>query len=124
MLRDIGHIEERDYQTYLDLFHNISNFMRRPNLIVFLDVTAEVAYQRLQMRNRDCETSVSLEYLQRLYVVYQDFINDISKRIPVIKVSYAQYKTAEEMASIVYREWEQMQMVCIADYTMDDEETE
>ena len=46
MLRDDGLMEEREYQTYLSLFNNMSNFMRKPNIIVYLDVTPEESHRR------------------------------------------------------------------------------
>lgn len=81
-------MSHRDYQTYLDLFHNMSNFMRHPNLLVYLDVTPEEALERIKLRNRGCESGMSIDYLRELYKEYNNFIEDISKRIPVIKVRW------------------------------------
>lgn len=50
MLRDQGLMEERDYQTYISLFKNMSNFMARNNLIVHLDVSPKESLERLRMR--------------------------------------------------------------------------
>ena len=61
MLRDDGLMEEREYQTYLSLFNNMSNFMRKPNIIVYLDVTPEESYARIKARSRECESSLPLE---------------------------------------------------------------
>lgn len=50
MLRDSGMMEDRDYQTYVELFSNMSNFMKKPNVIVHLDVTPEESYSRIVQR--------------------------------------------------------------------------
>ncbi len=50
MLRDAGLMEQRDYATYLSLFQHMSNFMKKPNLIVHLDVSPEESLRRIQMR--------------------------------------------------------------------------
>lgn len=50
MLRDAGHMEERDYRTYRSLFEAMSSFMRRPNIIVHLDVKPEESLERVKMR--------------------------------------------------------------------------
>lgn len=50
MLRDAGHMEERDYRTYRSLFEAMSSFMRRPNIIVHLDVKPEESMERVKMR--------------------------------------------------------------------------
>ena len=71
MLHDDGLMEEREYQTYLSLFNNMSNFMRKPNVIVYLDVTPEQAHERIKMRARDCESALPIEYLQKLSKAYE-----------------------------------------------------
>lgn len=47
MLRDSGHMDERDFRTYMELFSNMSNFMKKPNVIVHLDVSPEERYVAL-----------------------------------------------------------------------------
>lgn len=105
MLRDAGLMEERDYQTYLDLFNHMSNFMRKPNVIVHLDVAPEESLRRIRMRKRECEDGITLEYLQNLYRAYNEFIMDIARVIPVIKVDYNSFKSVEEMAGKIAEEY-------------------
>jgi deoxyadenosine kinase len=105
MLVELGLMEPRDYETYLSLFRHMSNFMCRPNLIVYLDVSPERSMERIELRQRDVESGISLEYLQALYVEYGRFIDDISKTVPVIKVDYDQFRDAEEMAAVIEREY-------------------
>jgi len=111
MLRDSGHMEERDFRTYMELFQNMSNFMKKPNIIVHLDVSPEESFRRISMRNRDCESSIPLEYLQALHAAYEVFIKDIARVIPVIKVDYQRFRTAEEMAALIKREYAQISNV-------------
>jgi deoxyadenosine/deoxycytidine kinase len=94
-------MEERDYQTYIELFHNMANFMRKPNLIVHLDVTPEESLERIKKRSRDCECSIPIEYLRKLHVAYEEFIDEISKVIPVIKVNWNTFRSTEEMANVI-----------------------
>ena len=105
MLSENGLMEERDYRTYLQLFRHMSNFMCRPNVIVYLDVKPERSYERVQMRARDVESELSLEYLQALYAEYERFIGDISRTVPVIRVDWDDFKSAEEMARMIEREY-------------------
>ena len=108
MLCDSGYMEEREYKTYLELFQNMSNFMKKPNIIVHLDLTPEESLRRIQLRNRQCEQSISLEYLNALYKAYEDFVNEIAKVIPVIKVDYQRFHSADQMAKVVKQEYEQI----------------
>lgn len=105
MLRDSGHLDERDYRTYMELFQNMSNFMQKPNIIVHLDVTPEESLRRINLRARDCESSIPIEYLVNLHAAYEVFIKDISRVIPVIKVDYQRFRTAEEMAQLIKTEY-------------------
>lgn len=105
MLADSDLMDERDYRTYVELFRHMSNFMCRPNVIVYLDVAPELSLERIRSRNRDIETSISLEYLQALYRGYEEFVADIARTTPVIRVDYQRFATAEEMATVIEREY-------------------
>lgn len=97
MLTDQGILDPLDYETYCSLFANMSKFMQKPNVIVFLDVTPEVSLQRIQTRGRECESGVTLDYLRALHSSYQSFIQDISKTIPVVRVKWDTFANVEEV---------------------------
>jgi deoxyadenosine kinase len=100
-----GLMEERDYATYLQLFRHMSNFMCRPNLIVYLDLSPETSMERVRQRARDVESGISLEYLTALRVNYEEFIVDISRFVPVVRVNWEEFRNAEEMATVIEREY-------------------
>jgi deoxyadenosine kinase len=106
-LRDLGQMEERDYHTYVNLFRNLSNFMCRPSAIVYLDVTPENSLDRIKQRSRGCESGISLEYLRRLYANYEDFVLEISRLIPVIRVGWNEFWDVEEIAGAISHEYQQ-----------------
>lgn len=105
MLVDLDLMEERDYRTYLDLFRHMSNFMCRPHVIIYLDVSPERSMERIQERSRDVESGISLAYLKALHGEYERFVADISRTIPVIRVNWDQFRDAEEMAEVIEREY-------------------
>lgn len=100
-----GLMDARDYRTYLQLFRHMSNFMCRPNVIVFLDLSPESSMERIQERSRDVEAGIEMAYLQALHRAYQEFIEDISKKVPVIRVCWEEYRDVEEMAGVIEREY-------------------
>ncbi|MFH2008785.1 MAG: deoxynucleoside kinase [bacterium] len=104
-LRDQGLMEPRDYETYVTLFRNMSNFMCRPNLIVYLDVKPETSLERIHQRDRDCESTVSLEYLQKLYDNYEEFLGEISRLIPVLRVKWEEFIKVDALADAITREY-------------------
>ena len=105
MLAQVGLMDDRDYVTYTQLFRNMSNFMCKPSVIVFLDVSPEASAERIRSRSRDVEANISLEYLRALHDGYEEFVASISKVIPVIRVDYERFATAEEMARVIEREY-------------------
>ncbi|MCB9675928.1 MAG: deoxynucleoside kinase [Alphaproteobacteria bacterium] len=98
-------MEERDYQTYLQLFKHMSNFMCRPHVIVYLDLSPQSSLERVRQRSRDVESGITIEYLAALRREYEVFIADISRRIPVIRVNWEEYRDADEMAGVIEREY-------------------
>lgn len=111
MLYENGDMDERDYKTYVSLFQNMSNFMKKPNIIVHLDISPEESLNRIKMRSRDCETTISIEYLRALHNGYSSFIQDISKIIPVIKVNYEQFKTVDQMVEAIAEQYSSMSTI-------------
>ena len=105
MLADAGLMSDRDYRTYLSLFKHMSNFMCKPSVIVYLDVSPESSMERIRMRSRGVETTIKLDYLRSLYDGYQEFVQNISRLVPVIRVSYERFATAQEMAEVIKREY-------------------
>jgi len=104
-LVNAGLMDERDYRTYLELFKQMSNFMCRPSVIVYLDLSPETSMERIQMRNRGVESGITMEYLQGLRDEYESFIGSISKQIPVIRVAWEQFRDAAEMAEVIEKEY-------------------
>ena len=107
-LKDSGMMEEREYKTYRELFSNMSNFMKKPNLIVHLDVSPQESLRRIRMRNRDCEVNVTLKFIQSLYEAYEVFLKDISRVIPVLRVNYETFRSVDEMVDTIVTEYSKM----------------
>lgn len=76
---------------------------KKPNLIVHLDVTPEESKRRIELRERECEKGISIEYLRGLHAAYEEFIVEIARIIPVIRVNYNKFRTAQEMAEMIVR---------------------
>jgi deoxyadenosine kinase len=104
-LVNLGLMEDRDYRTYLDLFKHMSNFMCRPNIIVYLDIQPETSMERIRMRNREVENGISLDYLKMLQGEYETFVEKIAKQIPVIRIPWESFHDVDEMAQVIKKEY-------------------
>ena len=101
MLHEDGLMESLDFQTYVGLFQNMSNFLHRPDLIIYLDVDPKEALRRVQERNRSCETSLKLDYLVKLKKGYEEWLKDVSSRIPILYLDWNKYQKTEVVATRV-----------------------
>ena len=111
ILTEMGHMEKVDFDTYCNLFDNMKNNIRLPNFIIYLHVTPEISMHRIKMRNRECEKTITMEYLNRLYDAYEEFVSDISKVIPIFRIDYSEFKTGKEMAQEVLEKWNNLSMI-------------
>lgn len=97
MLYEDGLMEKLDFETYCDLYKNMSNFLHRPDLIIYLDVDPKIAFERIKKRSRNCESSITLSYLQKLYSGYEEWLDDISGRIPVLRLDWKEFDTIDNV---------------------------
>ena len=77
MLRSDGSITARDWEVYERAYEVMTCSLRPPSLIVFLDVDPRTALDRVKARARDCESSMSLDYLTALDRGYRDLLAEI-----------------------------------------------
>ena len=69
--KELGYFSERDYVTYLSHHTDMKVNLEPPAVAIFLIVEPEVCKQRINHRlsvqkGRECESSISIEYLQAL----------------------------------------------------------
>lgn len=68
-----------------------------PDLIIYLDLPANKCLERIQKRNRTCESSVDLQYLESVENFYQQFLIDAeTDKIKVVKINVEQYESDPE----------------------------
>jgi deoxyadenosine/deoxycytidine kinase len=70
-----GHMEERDYRTYRDLYQAMALFLPPPDLVVYLRASVPTLQDRIRMRGRDYEQEVPADYLQQLNRLYEEWID-------------------------------------------------
>ena len=49
--------------------------MRKPTVIIHLDVKPEESLRRIGLRARSCESTIRIEYLEKLYQAYEEFVS-------------------------------------------------
>jgi len=77
-LHDMGYLDDRDWKTYSDLFLNMTKFLKSPDIIIYLRADLDVLLERINNRNRDYEATIDPEYLKRLNLMYDKWIENIT----------------------------------------------
>jgi len=86
-LADMGLMERRDFENYLTLFQSIVSQVKAPDLLIYLKASIPTLVEHIQMRGRDYEGSISIDYLKRLNERYDNWINNYTEgKLLVINV--------------------------------------
>ena len=70
----MGNLTDRDFDTYMELFEQMMNMVKLPELMIYLRASVPHLVANIQKRGREYEQSIQLEYLQNLNERYEDFI--------------------------------------------------
>jgi deoxyadenosine/deoxycytidine kinase len=96
-LFESGTMSERDYQSYLLLFQSIEKSVQPPDLLIYLKADLPKLLRQIQIRKRDFEADIPLEYLQNLNRYYNEFATTYDQgRLIEIDVNNLDYATNPE----------------------------
>lgn len=85
-LYDMGLMSERDWTNYRDLFSIMISYLEKPQLIVYLRASTDTLLSRIKGRDRHFERSIDPEYLHRLNVAYERWMDELQKEQQVLIV--------------------------------------
>jgi deoxyadenosine/deoxycytidine kinase len=80
-----GYINQRDYQTYRDLYETTSRLLPPPDLVVYLRASVPTLLNRIERRGRNYERTITSEYLHGLNNLYEQWIENFTL-CPVLAV--------------------------------------
>jgi len=69
-----GNLSETDFKTYMELFDLMIRVTKYPDLLIYLRKSVPELVRQIQMRGREYEQTMQLEYLKGLNERYEDFI--------------------------------------------------
>lgn len=72
----MGNMDDRDYETFLELFEQMTSVARTPDLMIYLRASVPHLVANIQKRGRDYEQAIPLDYLKGLNERYEDFIQN------------------------------------------------
>ncbi|MEM6645375.1 MAG: deoxynucleoside kinase [Bacteroidota bacterium] len=74
-LYEMSLMSQRDFENYTDLFAIMTSYLRPPDLLVYLRATVPTLVRHIQSRGREYESSIRIEYLERLNRLYEDWVD-------------------------------------------------
>ena len=85
-LLELGHMSDRDFKTYCELFNAMLKFIKKPDLIIYLQANTDTLMSRIKNRKRDYESDISSEYIHSLNIYYDRWINKLpDENVLIIK---------------------------------------
>jgi deoxyadenosine/deoxycytidine kinase len=103
--KDMGNLSERDYETYMELFEQMMDMVKVPDLMIYLKASVPHLVGNIQRRGRDYEQTIQLDYLENLNRRYDDFITRRYKgRVLTVEKDVLDFQhNPKDFASIVQR---------------------
>lgn len=78
-----GHMQEREYRTYVDLYGGMKRTLQPPDLMIYLRCSVRAIRRRIQKRGRPSELAIPTVYLQGLNKLYEEWMDgyDLSPKV-------------------------------------------
>lgn len=73
-LYEIGMMDRRDYENYVALYEVMTEYLRPPDLLIYLRATVDTLLKQIALRGRNFEQSIKREYLEQLNKHYEAWI--------------------------------------------------
>lgn len=98
-----GFFKERDYQNYRTLFDSMIRFVQPPDLLIYLKADIGKLVHNIEVRGRDYESAIRIDYLKGLNAHYEDWIDNYDAgRLLLIDVNDMDFvKNSEDFSEIV-----------------------
>lgn len=97
----MGNLSDRDYETYMDLFHLMMSLVKAPDLLIYLKCSVPHLVSQIQKRGREYEKSIEIEYLEGLNKRYDDWISEYQGRVLTINGDNLDFENRPEDFSLI-----------------------
>ena len=100
----MGNMSDRDFDTYMELFEQMLQTVKLPDLMIYLRASVPHLIANIQKRGRDYEQGMSIEYLSGLNRHYEQWIGNSPGRLLTIEADNLDFKNnPEDFAHITDR---------------------
>jgi deoxyadenosine/deoxycytidine kinase len=104
-LRDMNLMSSRDYENYASLFELMSSFIAPPDLLIYLKASVPTLVKQIQLRGREYEEAIRLDYLKSLNDRYNQWIEEYKLgKLLVVDVDNLNFmERPEDLGTIIER---------------------
>lgn len=71
---NMGNMDDRDFDTYMDLFESMMMRVKYPRLLVYLKASLPHLVKNIENRGRSYEKDMPIDYLENLNKLYDEFV--------------------------------------------------
>jgi deoxyadenosine/deoxycytidine kinase len=75
-LHDIGKMDDRDYTNYVSLFQVMTDYLKSPDLMIYLRSSIDHLVEQISRRGRSFEQGIQRDYLEQLNKHYESWISN------------------------------------------------
>ena len=104
-LHAMGLMTTRDFENYVSLFELMNSFIQPPDLLVYLRAEVPTLVRQIQLRGRDYEDGIRLDYLKSLNERYEEWIKHYTQgKLLIVDVDDLDFRNKpEDLGSIIER---------------------
>ncbi|OQY10979.1 MAG: deoxynucleoside kinase [Marinitoga sp. 4572_148] len=74
-----GKMSEREFQTYRQIFYTMLEYLKKPDLLIYIKTSVDTIVKRIKKRGRNMEMAVPAEYWKQLDDLYKDWIKNYNQ---------------------------------------------
>lgn len=101
-LHAMGLMSTRDFENYLSLFNSLNQMIAPPDLLIYLRGSIPTLVKQIQLRGREYEDSIRLDYLKRLNERYEAWISTYTQgRLLILDIDEIDFANDTNDASLV-----------------------
>lgn len=104
-LHDMGLMSTRDFENYRSLFNLMVDLIQPPDLLIYLRASVPTLVNQIQLRGREYEESIRLDYLKMLNERYEIWVSKYTdSKLLVVNVDDLNFQTRnEDLSKIIDR---------------------
>lgn len=114
-----GFMSDRDFANYQELFSTMIQYLRKPDIILYLKSSIDRLLQQIKKRGRDYEKTIDPEYLLQLNLAYDEWIEnakDDGFKVIIIETKNYDFENNEEDFQLIYQPIKELeQQACLKD---------